>query len=373
MTSKSRRAFLGAALGAAATPIAGCWSDDTTPDATRYQTAAQRVIDLYRMPGALASVRVPGESEWKQAFGFADLASRTPTNPLGHYSIRSVTKSYAVTLILQLVREKQLKLDDRLEAFVPGIPNGALITIADLAGMQSGIAEYTTSPAFVADWTKDIARSFTEEELVAYAVPLSPKFAPGAEYAYSNTNTVLLGMIVEKITGQSMAQALEARIFAPLALHGTTYPYVVPLPAPHPTSYDVDFVTGATEVLPLISPTLLAAAGAMISTIDDMQTWGRALGDGRLIGAELQLERINRSRPATNGPTYDRYGLGIGILDGWWGHTGDGVGFQAATFYDPRTLATIAVLVNATPGNNPPYLNYAEEIFRALAAVVASR
>ena len=373
MVSKSRRAFLAGTLGAATIPLAGCWSDDTTPVATRYQTAALRVVAKYRMPGALASVRVPGEPEWKQAFGHSDIASRTPTDPLGHYSIRSVTKSYAVTLILQLVREKRLALDDNLDAFVPGVPNGASITIADLAGMQSGIAEYTTSKAFLADWEKDFARPFTEDQLVAYAVPLSPKFAPGTEYEYSNTNTVLLGMIVEKITGQSMAQALEARIFAPLALHDTMYPYVVPLPAPHPTPYDVDFVTGATEVLPLISPTLLAAAGAMVSTIDDMQTWGRALGDGRLIGAELQLERINRSRPATNGPTYDRYGLGIGILDGWWGHTGDGVGFQAATFYDPQTLATIAVLVNATPGNNPPFLNYAEEVFRALAEVIASR
>jgi D-alanyl-D-alanine carboxypeptidase len=79
------------------------------------------------------------------------------------------------------------------------------------------------------------------------------------------------------------------------------------------------------------------------------------------------------TRPATNGPTYDRYGLGIGILDGWRGHTGDGVGFQAAAFYDPRTLATIAVLVNATPGDNPPSLNYAEYVFREFAEVIASR
>ena len=112
----------------------------------------------------------------------------------------------------------------------------------------------------------------------------------------------------------------------------------------------------------------------MVSTLDDLQTWGRALGDGRLVGAELQLERVNRSRVVTNGPTYDRYGLGIGILKGWWGHTGTGFGFQAATFYDPRTSATIAVLVNCTPDNDnaPPNLNLAEKIFEALADVVGS-
>lgn len=75
----------------------------------------------------------------------------------------------------------------------------------------------------------------------------------------------------------------------------------------------------------------------------------------------------------TNGPEYDSYGLGIGILEGWWGHTGSGFGFQAATFYDPRTLATIAVLVNSTPSGGRENLNVAEQIFVALADVVEGR
>ena len=75
----------------------------------------------------------------------------------------------------------------------------------------------------------------------------------------------------------------------------------------------------------------------------------------------------------TNGPTYDRYGLGIGILDGWWGHTGTALGWQAATFYDPRTQATVAVAVNATPPADAGDLNFAEEIFKELAAVIATR
>ena len=159
----------------------------------------------------------------------------------------------------------------------------------------------------------------------------------------------------------------------PLALADTTYPSVVPLPRPHPTPYAVAIATGVAEELPLINPTSLAGSGAMVSSLADLQTWGQALGDGRLIGADLQLERINRSRVVTNGPEYDRYGLGIGILKGWWGHTGDGLGWQVATFYDPRTRATIAVMVNATPTGGRPDLNFAQEIFEALADVVATR
>ncbi len=360
-----------AAICAFAFALSSCVDDDTTPDATRYHTAVTRILAQYNIPGAVASVRAPGAPEWKEAFGYGNLAARTPMDLQNHFSIRSITKAYTVTVILQLVRDKALSLDDKLESYVPGIPNGKTITIADLAGMQSGIADYSSNPEFLALVGADLGHAFTERQLVDYAIPDSPHFAPGAQYEYSNTNTVLLGMIVEMLTGVTLAEALEARILAPLALTGTTYPSVVPLPPPYPTPYDVLFATGAAEALDYLNPTALAGSGAMVSTLDDLQTWGQALGDGRLIGAELQVERVNRSRVVTNGPTYDRYGLGIGILKGWWGHTGSGLGFQAATFYDPRTRATIAVAVNATPRDGPPNLNYAEEMFRALADVVA--
>jgi D-alanyl-D-alanine carboxypeptidase len=368
----SRRRLLAAALSTPVLSLAGC-NDDTTPTATRYDTAARRVLSQYRVPGALASVRVPGEAEWKRAYGFADVAVGTPLGFADHFSIRSVTKAYTVTLVLQLVRERAIALADKLDRFVTGVPNGHAIALADLAGMQSGLVDYSATDAFAEALGKDVSRSFTQQELVDFAIPGSPKFEPGAQYDYSNTNTVLLGMVVEKVTGLSLAQALAVRILSPLGLSQTSYPYVLALPEPHPTPYDVDIRTGATEPLPYLSPTGLAGAGAMVSTLDDMQVWGQALGDGRLIGPELQFERINRSRAVTNGPEYDAYGLGIGILDGWWGHTGSGFGFQAATFYDPHTHATIAVLVNATPTGGGRDLNLAEQVFVALAQVVDSR
>ena len=369
--NKTRRAFLRSAMCVPALALAAC-GDDNVPLPLRYQGAVQKVIDQYHIPGAVASVRVPGAAEWKQAFGRSDIASGAPMDLANHFSIRSVTKSYTVTVVLQLVREAAISLDDTLDRYVPGLPNGSLISIADLAGMQSGLADYATAPMFLADFQADVTRPFTPQDLVAYAVPLSPRFAPGARYEYSNTNTVLLGNIVEAVTHQPMAQALAWRILTPLGLASTSYPGAVPLPVPHPTPYSVPIAGGNPQVQPYINPTALGAAGAMESTLDDMQSWGAALGDGRLIGAELQLARINRSREVTGGPQYDRYGLGLGILRGWLGHTGDGIGFQAATFYDPVTLATIAVLVNATPSGGPADLNFAQEIFESLADVVSA-
>ncbi|MFO1305352.1 MAG: serine hydrolase domain-containing protein [Burkholderiales bacterium] len=372
MSPFPRRRFLASALCAPAL-VAGC-VDDVTPTSTRYATAMKRVIDRFGIPGALANVRVPGDAEWRQASGFADVASGASSDFAGHYPIRSVTKSFTVTLILQLVRDGAITLDDKLARFVPGIPNADAITIADLAGNQSGLYDYSQTQAFLAAFVANLERTFTEQELVSYAIPQSPKFAPGAAYDYSNTNTVLLGVVAQQLTGLTLAQALALRVFGPLGLAQTSYPYVVPLPAPHPTPYDVDFASHALDVTPLISPTSLAGSGAMVSTLDDLARWARELGEGTLIGPQLQQERTRRSRTATNGPHYDRYGLGLGILHGWQGHTGSGLGFQAATFYDPRTAATITVLVNATPsGAAPADLNYAEEIFLELSEVVATR
>ena len=362
-----------AAVLAAAVLVGGCLQDDVTPVAPRYRAAVEGVLARYHVAGALVSVSVPGDSTWKQAFGYANLEDRTPFDPASFGSIRSITKSFTVTVILQLVRDQVLRLDDRLDRYIPGIPNGDTITLADLAGMQSGIADYSAQPAFQEDFGSNPERSFTEAELVAYAIPASPVFAPGDQYQYSNTNTVLLGMVIENVTGQPLGSVLQSRIFTPLGLSGTLYPLTIPLPLPHPTPYAVAVDTGEAERLPLLSPTALAGAGAMVSTLADLETWGRALGDGRLIGAELQKERIERSRLVTNGPEYDRYGLGIGMIDGWWGHTGTGVGWQAATFYDPRTGAVIAAMVNETPVGGGRDLNIAQELFEALADVVATR
>jgi len=368
-----RRTFLSRAAIACASPSAltACLAEDTTPFGARYRRAVQRVLARYHIPGALVSVRVPGDPEWKEAFGYADAAARTPIDPESHFPIRSITKSFTVTLLLQLAADR---LDRPIEPYFASIPNGSTITFADLAGMQSGIADYSATPEFLAAISADTGRAFTEQELVDYAIPYSPRFPPRTQYQYSNTNTVLLGMFVQQVSSGSFSSALRRLILDPLGMTGTAYPDVIPLPSPHPTPYEVDVTTGALEALPLLSPTSLAGAGAMISTLDDLQTWAAALGDGRLIGAELQMARIERSRIVTNGPEYDRYGLGIGILKDWWGHTGSGFGWQAAAFYEPASLATIAVMVNATPTNaSRRDLNFAQEIFAALADLAAPR
>jgi D-alanyl-D-alanine carboxypeptidase len=266
-----------------------------------------------------------------------------------------------------------LALEHPIDRYVAGVPNGTRITLAHLAGMQSGLVDYSKQQGFIDLFVANPQRVWTEQELVAFSLVKPPSFLPGAQYEYSNTNTVLLGMVVELVTGQALAEAMAARIFTPLALANTVYPDVATLPDPHPTPYSVNVSSGVVDEQPLISPTSLAGSGAITSSLNDLLAWGDELGTGSLIGTTLQDLRKSTSRLATNGPEYTRYGLGIGQIGTWWGHTGSGVGFQVAAMNDDVSGATIAVMVNATPEGGRTDLNFAQLVFEELAAVVGSR
>jgi D-alanyl-D-alanine carboxypeptidase len=369
-----RRTFLKFTGACIASPWVGVCSASELPTSkeTQFERVVKQAVIQYGIPGGVASVRIPGQPEWKQAFGYADVANKVPFNPDSIFPIRSVTKSFTVTLILELVNKGEVTLDNSfLQTFVPGIPNGSSITLAQLAGMRSGVADYSATQAFRDTFSKDVAQRFTEQQLVDYAIPASPVFPPGTQYQYSNTNTVLLGMVVEIVTGQPFSSVLQNGILGLLHMTQTAYPTKVDLPDPHPTPYDDNVADHSLTPLPFINPTALAASGAMTSTADDLQTWALALGQGRLIGSKLLERQIRRTSAVNNGPTYDRYGLGIGIIDKWRGHTGSGIGFQVAMFYDPDSASTIVVAVNASASGGDPNLNFAEQIFRQLASIVS--
>lgn len=369
----TRRRFTRGVIALGTLPwLVSCNSDDVPATELAYADAVRQAASTHTLPGVLAAVRRPGQRDWWGAFGKANLDSGAGLAPGSTFPIRSVTKSFTVTLLLQLVRDGLLTLADTIDRYVPGVPDGDLITLADLAGMQSGLKDYSATDAFIERFAADLQRVWTERELVDFGLAESPLFLPGAEYQYSNTNTVLLGMVIETVTGQALAGQLGMRIFEPLGLAGTAYPSQPTLRAPFPTPYAVDVSTGAASELPQISPTALAGSGAMTSTLADLLAWGDELGSGSLIGSTLAELRRSRSRPVTNGPEYANYGLGLGEIGGWWGHTGSGLGYQLACMNDPVSGTTIAVMVNATPEGGRRDLNFAQEVFEALAEVVAA-
>lgn len=327
------------------------------------QSALDRVMAEYSVSGAVAGVWVPGQGSWTTATGLADVAGNVPVTTDMSWPIRSITKSYTVTLLLQLADEGALSLDDTVGEYVDGITNGDQITLLELANMSSGLSDYVND-AFVADFAKDPTKVYTLDELNSFVVGLPARSAPGSDFVYTNANTNLIGAVIEKVTGKPYRQVLDERILQPIGQSGTAYiTDVADWSGPHATGY---IVSDGVPVAQDENPSILGAAGAMFSTLDDGRVWADTLGSGALLKPATQtLRQVGHPIPT---PPYDRYAVGMGETNGWWGHNGEGIGFTAATFHNNDTGASIVVYMNAS---NDPAGHPADQAFRALAAVLA--
>lgn len=320
----------------------------------------REIVSSYReefgVPGILAGVWIPGNGSLIIEDGVSDIETGAPIRKDDHVRIGSVTKSFTVTVILQLVGEGRLSLDDRVGDFLPGVENGSA-TIAELANMRSGIFNYTEDADFVTEFVEsDFLRVWTDQELVDVADRNVPYFPPGGGWHYSNTSTVILGMIVEQVTGRSLGEEITDRIIEPLGLGGTSYPTTPDMPAPFAHGYGFD----PLEDISFSDPSSSAGSGAMISKLHDLRKWGVALGSGTLLSEELQAERINSlqpivfnpcddddpDRPKRSCPEYDEYGMGIGELSGWIGHTGEYVGYTNLVMYEPESGSVVVIIAN---------------------------
>jgi D-alanyl-D-alanine carboxypeptidase len=325
------------------------------------RTTLDETMTEYDVPGALVGVWVPDQGSWTSTAGLADVDSQTPVSSAMTWPLRSVTKSYTVTLLLQLVDDGELSLDDTIDEYVDGVTDGDEITLRMLANMTSGNADYTDE-AFLQAYSDDPDRLFTLEDLNGFALGEPAQFAPGEEAVYTNANTNLLGAVVETVTGEPFAEVLDERILTPLDLSDTDYVLDVNAwSTPHPTGYVP--TEGDVEAAPQ-NFSIFGPAGSMVSSLDDARDWGEALVTGALLEPETQADRLE-GEPLQEGPPYDIYALGIGETNGWWGHNGEGLGFTAAVFHHPETGATIAAfmnLSNETSGAHP-----ADQFFRRAA------
>ena len=331
---------------------------------TSLQQALDQTMATYDVPGAVVGVWVPRKGTWIGAAGVADRETNTPVTKDMVWPPRSVTKSYTVTLILQLADEGKLSLDDTLDKYVSGVTDGSSITLRQLAGMSSGNADYV-GQQFIDDFEADPNKIFTLDELNSYALGRPANFAPGTRRIYTNSNTNLLGAVVEKVTGQPFKNVLGERILQRLGLKNTHYLLDArQWPEPHAVGYEP--VDGVLTPQPA-NLSIYGPAGSMVSTLDDARVWAEALATGSLLTPAKQSERL-QGAPLEEGPPYDRYALSIGETDGWWGHNGEGFGFTAAVFHNDSTGATVVVFMNeaqAVPKGHP-----ADQLFRRIAEIL---
>jgi D-alanyl-D-alanine carboxypeptidase len=328
----------------AATPVPT--GEEAFPAEVQLQLAAivETALAESYTPGALVGVWFPGRGTWTMAAGIGDLATAAPMRLDDHFRIASTTKTFTATVVLQLVEEGRLSLDDRLGRFITGIPNGDEITIRQLLGMSAGIYNFIHDPLIAVDYVADPLLPFTPERVVEIVrAHGEADFPPDAEVVYSDTNYVLLGLIVEQVTGRSVAAEITDRIFLPLGLTGTSYPATPEMPAPYAHGYLAEQPGDPLRDVTRSTPAVPAAAGAIISTVADLKTWAEALATGALLGPSLQAERL-AFRPFSQWPL--SYGLGILEGYGFLGHSGGIFGYSSWMLYDPATQATLVMMTN---------------------------
>jgi len=277
------------------------------------------------------------------AHGLADIAAwRAPTAST-IYEIGSITKQFTSSAIMRLVEQGKLKLDDDLSKYVPQFPlHGKRVTIHHLLNHTSGIHSYTSSP----EWQKTWNTPLSPDEIVKFVAADSFDFAPGASYRYNNTGYVLLGMVIEKVTGQKYASYLDAQFFKPLGLRHTSY---CPSKTTNP-EFALGYSKGPNgttraQFLDLSHP---FAAGALCSTVGDLAMWQRAMDEGKVVSpASYTLmttaDTLNNGRKINYG-----FGLVPGEFNGHKtiSHTGGINGFATAAIYVPDDKLSIVTYTN---------------------------
>ncbi|MGW4480894.1 serine hydrolase domain-containing protein [Rhodococcus triatomae] len=329
---------------ASATSAAGSTAELDAALAARLDDAIESAMAQASVPGAIVGIWGP-DGNYVTAHGVADKATGAPMEADFYSRIGSVTKTFTVTGVLQLVDEGRVGLDDPIDTYVEGVPGGDRITIRQLARMQSGLANYTASEDFQKAFFANPDAPFTPEQLLGYAFALPISFPPGAGFEYSNTNTTLLGLVVEKVSGMSLSDYVTEKIVTPLELEQTSFPTDATFPEPHAQGYTTQTLDGAETTATDWNPSWGWAAGAMISTLDDLRIWGTALASGTLLSPETQAQRLETVSAPGYAPGVG-YGLGIFDAEGWIGHNGSLPGYQTVVVHLPEKDTTLAIMIN---------------------------
>ncbi|MFI1916689.1 serine hydrolase domain-containing protein [Nocardia sp. NPDC020380] len=255
-------------------------------------------------------------------------------HPAGAGADRQHLETFTASIILQLVTEGKIKLDDSVDTYLPGLlkgdgVDGRAITVREILQHRSGLPELTDFPEINEYKAAVTGRTFTPAEEVAIALQHPAQFPPGAQFKYTNTNYIVAGMIVEKVTGRPYSEELQGRIITPNQLSGTYLPGTreLDIRGPHPEGYAI--IDGARTDVTRQEPSVAWTAGAMISTGADLNRFFLALLAGHIV-TQAQLHEMLATKDAPGIPM--QYGLGIGSTDlgcgaKYFGHTGGISGF----------------------------------------------
>ena len=300
-------------------------------------------------PGALVYVRTPTGVR-SAAAGFANLAPRVTMRASHRYRVASVTKTFVSTVVLQLEAEGKLRVDDSVERWLPGlVPNGTSISLRELLNHTSGLFDYNEDQQFGAAILANPGRQWAPRELLAFALAHSALFAPGTNWSYSNTNYILLGLVIEAVTGHKLAGELQTRILGPLALGATSFPTGISIDGSFAHGY-VRLAPGGDliDTTPVLDPSFSWAAGSIVSNAGDLTKFFSSLLKGRLLPAAQLKEMKTGSRVS------GVYGLGLRMTTTKcgrvFGHDGDFPGYRTIVWATSNGRRVAVVMINTNQG-----------------------
>ncbi|HEX8392810.1 MAG TPA: serine hydrolase domain-containing protein [Longimicrobium sp.] len=331
-------------------------------------------------PGATLGVVLRDGSSFGMAAGWSDTVARQPMRPDHLLLSGSTGKTYVAAVALQLMAEGRLRLDDPISRWLGAEPwfarvdNGEAVTVRHLMTHTSGLVRYEFNPRFVEDLNREPGRTWTPEQRLAYLFDTPAPFRPGAGWEYSDTNYIVLGMIIERITGRPLNDEIRARVLRPLRLAGT-----VPSDRPRIAGLSQGYAGprnpfGGRDAMVqngalVINPQFEWAGGGYATTAHDLARWGKMMYEGRAYPLAWRDSAVQGVEAPGLGQGA-RYGLGVIIrptpLGITWGHAGFMPGYLTEVRYWPDLGISVAVQVNSSSGRSPaPVVN-------AVAAAVAA-
>ncbi|NTV80719.1 MAG: beta-lactamase family protein, partial [Candidatus Aminicenantes bacterium] len=340
-------------LGALLTAVAGQAGPGDAADEALAKKIDAVMSEIYKpgQPGAAVIVRKNGETVFRKGYGMADLELGVPVEPDMVFRLGSITKQFTAVAILLLAQEGKLGLQDEITKFLPDFPTqGRRITVEHLLTHTSGIQSYTDLPEWLPLWRKD----FTLKELIDLFKDKPMQFGPGESWAYNNSGYVLLGAIIEKVSGKTYEGFIEAAIFQPLGMKRSYYgsaERIIPRRIPGYQTGKGGFVNA-----PYLSMTQPYAAGSLLSTVDDLAVWSDAVFSGKLVRKEW-LEKAFTPYRLKNGES-SGYGYGWFIAD-FAGHRsiehGGGInGFTSYAMTFPEDGLFLSILTNGAIEGRAP-------------------
>ena len=341
-----------------------------TADTTALKTALQAKLDEWHkagsFPGATLGVVLANGESFALAVGYSDRDARTPMKPNDRMLAGSVGKTFAAATALQLIKEGKIGLDDKIEKYLGGeqwfsrLPNAKDITVRQLMNHTSGLVRYEFKEQFTKDLTANPEKVWKPAELVAYLLDEKPPFEAGKGWDYSDTNYIVLGMIIEKVTGKKFYDEATRRLLKPLKLSDT-----IPQDGPRLKGVVQGYAGpnnpfgGTDEMIVngkfVINPQFEWTGGGYASTTQDLARWVKIIYEGKAFSPDLLPQVVDGvAAPMLGRET--RYGLGAIIrktqVGTSYGHSGFFPGYMTDMAYFPEQKIAVAVQVNTSVGRS---------------------